>query len=451
MATGTLQLEELPYNPDSGAWFERLRGLRRPLLLDSCRPHSSQGRFDILLAEPTDEFDFTCSNSTSYEAIVKYFQELEAAWMQQRCDAADTLPFCGGLAGHIDYELGLPLQHLPPRPGAGARVARYDWALVQDHVLGRCHFVSLPGIDPARRRRLLERLREPHNDAANAGSFELAAGFTNGLARDDYERAFRRVQQYIHAGDCYQVNLARRFTAPFDGDPWVAYQALRGLAAAPFAAYHDCGDEQLLCLSPERFLRVAGRHVETRPIKGTRARSRDPGADRLAAEELQRSPKDRAENLMIVDLLRNDIGRSCRPGSIQVDGLFELESYPSVHHLVSTVSGELRADCSPLQLLRDSFPGGSITGAPKRRAMEIIGELEPVARTAYCGSVFYLSADGKLDSNIAIRSLLCRNGEIHCWGGGGLVADSRCQQEYQETWDKVGRYLEYLEHNRLRG
>lgn len=451
MTIGTLQLEELPYSPDSCTWFERLRALRRPLLLDSCRPHSSRGRFDILLAEPALELDFTCSNSTTYEDIVKYFLELETAWAAQHCDAADTLPFCGGLAGYIDYELGLPLQHLPPQAGAGARVARYEWALVQDHTLGRCHFVSLPGLESSRRRELLDRLREPQGDVPAPGDFELKAKFSNGLAREAYQHAFQKVQQYIHAGDCYQVNLARQFAASFEGDPWVAYQSLRALAAAPFAAYHDCGDEQLLCLSPERFLRVAGRHVETRPIKGTRARSRDPDTDRLAAEELQRSPKDRAENLMIVDLLRNDIGRSCRPGSIQVDGLFELESYPSVHHLVSTVSGELRADCSPLQLLRDSFPGGSITGAPKRRAMEIIDELEPAARRAYCGSVFYLSADGKLDCNIAIRSLLCRDGTIHCWGGGGLVADSGCQQEYQETWDKVGRFLEHLEQAYIRG
>ncbi|MDJ0878116.1 MAG: aminodeoxychorismate synthase component I [Halieaceae bacterium] len=450
MAISTVQLEELPYHPDSCTWFLRLRDLPRPLFLDSCYPHSSRGRFDILLADPRETIDFTCEITTSYKDIVKYFHDLQAAWNGSHCDAADTVPFCGGLAGYLDYEFGLPLQHLAPAVGAGARVGLYDWALVQDHVLQRCLFVCLPGVTPARRKRLLDRLREPQPDTRNHEDFALTSGFGNGLPRDAYQQAFRQVQRYIHAGDCYQVNLARCFSADFAGDPWNAYQGLRGLAAAPFAAYHDCGDEQLLCLSPERFLRVSGRHVETRPIKGTRGRSSDPGADRLAAEDLQRSPKDRAENLMIVDLLRNDIGRSCRPGSIQVDGLFELESYPSVHHLVSTVSGELRADCTALDLLRDSFPGGSITGAPKRRAMEIIGELEPAPRRAYCGSVFYLSADGQFDSNIAIRSLLCRDGVIHCWGGGGLVSDSNCQLEYQETWDKVGRYLEHLEQTALR-
>jgi para-aminobenzoate synthetase component 1 len=204
-------------------------------------------------------------------------------------------------------------------------------------------------------------------------------------------------------------------------------------------------DQHLLCLSPERFLKLAGRHVETRPIKGTRPRQRDAAADQREAEELRHSVKDRAENLMIVDLLRNDIGRNCTPGSIHVDQLFELVSYPTVHHLVSTISGELLPQRSGFDLLRDSFPGGSITGAPKRRAMEIIEELESDPRRAYCGSLLYISADGRMDSNIAIRSLVCDGDSIHCWGGGGIVADSQWEQEYQETWDKVGRFIEALE------
>ena len=200
-----------------------------------------------------------------------------------------------------------------------------------------------------------------------------------------------------------------------------------------------------MCLSPERFLALHGHRVETSPIKGTRPRQGDARADELAAMELRSSEKDRAENLMIVDLLRNDLGRSCLPGSIHVDRLFELQSFPTVHHLVSTISGELREDCGAFELLRDSFPGGSITGAPKRRAMQIIAELEPDRRQAYCGSVFYVSADGRMDSNIAIRTLLCRDGEMLCWGGGGIVADSQWQREYQETYDKVGRFLTVLE------
>jgi para-aminobenzoate synthetase component 1 len=441
--SNAIHLEELPYSPDSCEWFECLRALPEPLFLDSGFPHSRQGRFDILVADPSEKFHLSLSNSTSYRDICKYFLELEAARDSVSGGPVDTLPFCGGLAGYLDYDLGLPLQYLDGAAGASARVNLYDWALVQDHLLGRCLFVALPGIDPGRRKSVLERLREPGGESR--ATFSLDESFVANLDNDAYQELFRRVQHYINAGDCYQVNLARRFTARYSGDPWQAYQHLRPRAAAPFSAFMDCGDHQLLCLSPERFLRVSGQRVETRPIKGTCARQADPVADELAAEQLKQSSKDRAENLMIVDLLRNDIGRNCRPGSVQVDGLFELESYPSVHHLVSTVSGELREDSSALSLLRDCFPGGSITGAPKRRAMEIIAELEPHGRRAYCGTLFYLSADGRMDSNIAIRSLLCQEGEIQCWGGGGLVADSRCQQEYRETWDKVGRFMEALE------
>lgn len=438
-----IYIEELPYRQDSCDWLEHLRGLPELLFLDSCFPHSRQGRFDILLADPIERLHFNCSESTGYEDIIKYFLDIERALTAIKRGPEDTIPFCGGLAGYIDYELGLPLQYLPAMPGAGARVNLYDWALVQDHLLGRCLFVNLPGMPSGRRNSLLDRLREPVTPEATR--FALERRFDTGMDRSAYGEAFRTVLQYIHAGDCYQVNLARQFSAAFRGDPWSAYRALRPVAAAPFSAFMDDGDRQLLCLSPERFLRVSGQHVETRPIKGTRPRQGDPAADAMAAEELAKSEKDRAENLMIVDLLRNDIGRNCRPGSIQVDGLFELESYPSVHHLVSTISGELSESSSALRLLRDCFPGGSITGAPKRRAMEIIAELEPCSRRAYCGTVFYASADGRMDSNIAIRSMLCEDGSIHCWGGGGLVADSGCEAEYRETWDKVGRFIEALE------
>jgi para-aminobenzoate synthetase component 1 len=218
------------------------------------------------------------------------------------------------------------------------------------------------------------------------------------------------------------------------------------VAAAPFAAYLALADNSaLMSLSPERFISLHGHHVETSPIKGTRPRYSDRRADGQAAAELRASDKDRAENLMIVDLLRNDLGRSCVPGSIHVDRLFEVQSFPTVHHLVSTISGELQDDRGPTDLLRDSFPGGSITGAPKRRAMQIIAELEPDPRQAYCGSLLYISADGRMDSNIAIRTLLCDQGEVRCWGGGGIVADSQWQQEYQETYDKVGKFLIVLE------
>jgi len=447
MSKTTVHLEELPYQADSCVLFERIRELPRALMLDSGHPHTLAGRFDILTADPCYSFDFSGSNTMTYEGIRELFLNI-ARVHSEHCGGlvtpSEDIPFCGGIAGALDYGLGKALQSIPAEPGAGGSLHFYSWAVVQDHLLRRCTFASLPTLDMAARRALLERLRGP--DAGIAGNFELLAPFRPNMDRERYRHAFGKVQDYILDGDCYQVNLARRFSSRYRGEPWQAYRRLRPVAAAHFAGYMKLDDRrELLCLSPERFLKLAGRHVETRPIKGTRPRHPDAAADRLAAEELRRSAKDRAENLMIVDLLRNDIGRNCIPGSIRVDRLFELESYPAVHHLVSTVSGELLPDRNACDLLRDSFPGGSITGAPKRRAMQIIEELEPDSRSSYCGSMLYISADGRMDSNIAIRSLVCKSGEIHCWGGGGIVADSEWEREYREIWDKVGRFVRTLE------
>ena len=266
------------------------------------------------------------------------------------------------------------------------------------------------------------------------------------LSVEAYHKAIERIQDYIQAGDCYQVNFAQRFRAPCSGDPWVAYCALREACPTPFSGFQSLpNDGAVLSLSPERFVRVSERQVETRPIKGTRPRGVTPEEDAAHATELLASPKDRAENLMIVDLLRNDLGRSCRTGSVSVPELFSLESYPNVHHLVSSVTGTLADDKDALDLIAGSFPGGSITGAPKIRAMQIIDELEPTRRGLYCGSLVYLDVRGEMDSSIAIRSLLVKDGQVCCWGGGGIVADSQWEAEYQESLTKVRVLLQTLE------
>lgn len=448
MAIQSVHLEELPYQPDSCALFEHLKDLPGALFLDSAYPHTQAGRFDILTADPLVDLSFNSTNTTTYDDIEKHFQRLVEVHSEHCAGlvaAAEDIPFCGGVAGFLDYEYGRPLQRLSAAAGLTGSLFFYQWAVIQDHLLGRCTFAALPSMSVGKREALLERLRQPRQKD-NSQPFCLQQAFRSNLDRQQYREAFQTIQRYILAGDCYQVNLAQRFSSQFSGDPWLAYRSLRALAAAPFSGYMRSGaGQELLCLSPERFLKLAGQHVETRPIKGTRPRHPDKASDQLAAEELRGSIKDRAENLMIVDLLRNDIGRNCVPGSIRVDRLFELESYPTVHHLVSTISGELLPHCTAFDLLRDSFPGGSITGAPKRRAMQVIDELEPHARRAYCGSLFYISADGRMDSNIAIRSMVCDGDNIHCWGGGGIVADSQWEQEYRETWDKVGRFIDALE------
>jgi para-aminobenzoate synthetase component 1 len=438
---------------DSCALFECIRELPGAALLDSSYPHAISGRYDILTACPLPAGVPTLPPQADESRTQTYFSELARFHRDYYGDtqpASQDIPFCGGLLGYLGYESGLGLHKLTgkndpdtTRPGPG-QLQAYDWCVVQDHVLRRAVLVAGPRVPANQREDLLARLRQ--RPTARGRPFRLGGTFQSNMSAGQYRDAFDRVQAYIAAGDCYQVNLAQRFSAAFAGDPWIAYQTLRAIAAAPFSAFIDQGgDNAVLSLSPERFISLHGHRVETTPIKGTRPRHADSAADLQAADELRSSEKDRAENLMIVDLLRNDLGRSCVPGSIHVDRLFELRSFPTVHHLVSTISGELRDDRSAIDLLRDSFPGGSITGAPKRRAMEVIAELEPHSREVYCGSLLYISADGRMDSNIAIRTLVCNGGTVKCWGGGGIVADSRWEAEYQETFDKVGQFLGALE------
>jgi para-aminobenzoate synthetase component 1 len=449
----SVHLEEIPYCPDSCELFERIRDLPRAVFLDSSYPYASTGRYDILTAQPWHTDVPGLRPDATEQQCREFFAELDRFHRQHYHGiqpVSPDIPFCGGILGYLGYELGNGLLKVrSPAPATQfplAQLCAYDWCVVQDHLLQRAALVTQPRVGAAERRDLLARLRQPVTRIR--ADFTLAGSFASNVSRIEYQAAFERIQQYIQAGDCYQVNLSQCFSAGYAGDPWAAYRVLRGIAAAPFAAYLALADDAtLLCLSPERFLSLHGHRVETSPIKGTRARCADPQADEQARRDLRGSRKDRAENLMIVDLLRNDLGRSCVPGSIHVDRLFEVQSFPTVHHLVSTISGDLQPGRNGWDLLRDSFPGGSITGAPKRRAMEIIAELEPHDRLAYCGCVLYISADGRMDSNIAIRSLLCERGVIRCWGGGGIVADSDWQQEYQECLDKVGKFLRALEYS----
>jgi len=446
----TVHLDEIPYCPDSCQLFERIRDLPQAALLDSSYPHATAGRYDILTAQPWTTELPTPGAGVTEAACYQFFDELarfHAEYYAGIQPASQDIPFCGGILGYLGYDCGNGLHRVTPSLQATSppvKLCAYDWCVIQDHLLRRAVLVAQPRVTAGQRRNLLARLRQPA--VSHVADFSLDYRFTSNISAEEYRLAFEKIQGYIQAGDCYQVNLSQCFSAAYKGDPWHAYRALRMVAAAPFSAYLTLDtDRAVLSLSPERFLSLHGHHVETSPIKGTRPRYDDRRADQLAAEELRSSNKDRAENLMIVDLLRNDLGRSCVPGSIHVDRLFEVQSFPTVHHLVSTVSGELQHDRGPCELLRDSFPGGSITGAPKRRAMEVIAELEPHSREVYCGSVFYISADGRMDSNIAIRTLLCDRGEVRCWGGGGIVADSQWQREYQETFDKVGKFLRVLE------
>jgi len=358
-------------------------------------------------------------------------------------------PFQGGVAGFLGYEFGRRLERLP-RPRSDdldlpdAWLGAYTWVVAWDHESGRAWLMARgeggkPERDLEERVRfLLERLGSPAPGRAPGTAAPVAAPpFQSGFTRHEYLRAVERVREYILAGDIFQANLSQRFEAPWPADQFEFYRRLTEVNPAPFAAFFRGDGFTVASASPERFLKVdADGTVETRPIKGTRPRGATPEQDRRLAEELQASEKDRAENVMIVDLLRNDLSKVCRPGSVRVPALCALRSHPTVHHLESIVTGRLEEGRTAADLLRAAFPGGSITGAPKVRAMEILAELEPVARGVYCGAIGWLSVTGAMDTSIAIRTVTLRDGRACFHAGGGIVADSDPAAEYQETLDK---------------
>ena len=448
-------IAELPYQEDSAWLFEALADRPLAVFLDSGRPATCQGRYDILAADPMATLT-TRGLLTEIKTRngVEFSHDEPFALLRNVLGPVTPvlgdLPFCGGAIGYFAYDLARRLERLPqcaedtehiPEMAIGI----YDWAVVVDHEARLCRLIA-QGRDPVTHAywdTLLKRLSSP-SPARIRPPFRAISQPVSNMDRSRYGRAFRRIKSYIHEGDCYQVNLAQRFETRVVGDAWCAYQQLRRINPAPYGAFLHLPFIHVLSASPERFLSMRNGNVETKPIKGTRPRGRTPDQDRALADALCASAKDRAENLMIVDLLRNDIGKTCRAGSVRVPKLFDLESFTTVHHLVSTVTGTLADGCDALDLLRGCFPGGSITGAPKLRAMEIIEELEPHRRGVYCGAIGYIGFDGSMDTNIAIRTLIHSDGVSRFWAGGGIVADSQEDQEYQETLDKAAAMLSLL-------
>ena len=443
----TCSVHPLPYLANPADYFAAIRHAPGAVLLDSGRPTADRGRYDLLSAWPEAELTLQPDESGR-----DFLQRLRNS-LQQLGNAAlpdaYELPFAGGLIGYLSYDFGRQLEQLPAHALddlhlPDARLGLYAWALITDHQAATSQLVFHPSLEPAQRDRLIQLFSQPAPQLNRA--FSLKQPMQPDISASQYQQALSKIHDYIQAGDCYQVNYTQRFSAQCEGDAWTAYCALRLACPTPFSGFMSLpADNAILSLSPERFVRVSHNQVETRPIKGTRPRGRNSTEDAANAAELLASPKDRAENLMIVDLLRNDLGRTCRTGSVRVPQLFTLESYPNVHHLVSSVVGELADGKDALDLIGDSFPGGSITGAPKIRAMQIIDELEPTRRSIYCGSLLYLDVRGEMDSSIAIRSLLVKDGSVSCWGGGGIVADSDWQDEYQESITKVKVLLDTLQ------
>ncbi|MBN2023988.1 MAG: aminodeoxychorismate synthase component I [Pirellulales bacterium] len=463
-------VEELRPVPETEAAWAKFCALPHCLFLDSATVEPRRGRYSFLAADP---FAMIRSRLDEPDALGR----LAAALAAFAGTTIAGLPlFQGGAAGLFSYELGRQLEDLP---GAAfdefgvpvMAVGLFDVVVAWDHLANRAWIISqgFPETEPAARsRRAARRLAAfarllkqdvdwptsaspsalppiDRTDLAPSHAVPGRDGLASDFTEDAYLRSIERVVDYIATGDVFQVNLAQRLICPARDDPVALYRRLRRANPAPFAGYFDLGDFQVASASPERFVQVRDGAVETRPIKGTRPRAEEPQQDEAVRRELCQSAKDRAENVMIVDLMRNDLGRVCRPGSVRVEDVCRLETYQFVHHLVSSVTGRLREGLGAIDLLRAAFPGGSITGAPKIRAMQIIAELEPVARGPYCGSLGYLGFDGAMDLSILIRTITAGRGWWQAPVGGGIVAESDPAREYAETWHKAEGLLRAMQ------
>jgi para-aminobenzoate synthetase component 1 len=460
-----------PVEPlDPAECFRRLAAQPHCLFLDSARRDPELGRYSFLACDPFEFVRLAANGPPAFETLRAILDRYRVA------NVAGLPPFQGGAAGLFSYDLARQLERLPAWrydefQAPLLAVGLYDVVVAFDHLLDKAWIIStgLPEQRrPQGRRRAARRIAwmkallaaprsegaKPHFDTQDeiplarlAPQFQVQGppGLTSNFTPDAYQATIARAIEYIYAGDIFQVNLAQRLLFPARDDSVSLYLRLRQRNPATFAGYFDLGRFQIVSASPERLLQVRDRQVEARPIKGTRTRSHRPEADLFSAGELRQSEKDRAENVMIVDLLRNDLSRVCEADSVRVKELCRLESYEFVQHLVSIVQGRLRDGVQPIDALECAFPGGSVTGAPKVRAMEIIAELEPTARGPYCGSLGYLGFDGSLDANILIRTITAGRGWWQAPVGGGIVAASVPQQEHAETWHKAEGLLRAFE------
>ncbi|WP_024870609.1 aminodeoxychorismate synthase component I [Tolumonas lignilytica] len=451
----TFRLKTFPLQSTAQQMFAAISHFPWAVLLESASPDHVDSRFDIFSAAPIATLETVGPITTITEK--QHTHQSSAAplallkdVLQRQLGSLPTyqgeLPFIGGALGLLGYDLGRQIEKLPAHAIRDIdlpdlAVGIYDWAWVLDHQTQEAHLVVC-GSDSELENRWQWWLQQAPQEAK---SFSLTSHWQANVSKEEYTLRFEAIQRYLRAGDCYQINLTQRFNASYTGDEWQAYCQLSQVNQAPFSAFMRLPNAAILSLSPERFLALNDQQVETKPIKGTRPRYADPQADQASMAELKNASKDRAENLMIVDLLRNDIGRVCKLGSVRVPKLFDIESFNAVHHMVSTVTGTLDTEYTAAELLHACFPGGSITGAPKIRAMQIIEELEPHRRSAYCGSMFYISRHGRMDSSITIRTLIAWHDNLYVWAGGGIVADSEVNAEYQETFDKLAKILPVLE------
>ncbi len=417
------------------------------------------GRWSILGLRPyktlVKEQDGTLTEDDVSRRDTDFETRLGEFLKQNRDENETELPIVSGAIGYFSYDygrehMGVPSTEQDVEPIPQARVVFYDLLLIEDCRekrvwLSACGQTEDAEALLARFRRNIERGMEKGFPALPDAHATKPITVRPNFEKEEYKTAVDRMIRYIIEGDIYIANMTQRLDVMSDREPLAVFEHLRTHNPSPFGGYLDCGDHQIICASPERFLRLRDGVVETRPIKGTRKRGETPEEDEALRRELELSEKDKSELLMIVDLERNDLNRVCRPGSVEVTELFTVETYATVFHLVSNIRGELAQGSDVTDLLRAAFPGGSITGAPKYRAMEIIDELEHGKRGLYTGSIGYLTLDGECDLNIVIRTALHRDGRYHLGVGGGITSESDLEFEYEETLQKAKAVLEALQ------
>ena len=432
----TLAVELTPA-PDPLDACARFTGLPHLLFLDSSA-RGALGRYSFLTAAPPALAGSDADPLAAARTLLA---------PQRRAPLPGLPPFQGGIAGYLGYDWGAEQERVrrPAGDGRGvpdAVLGLYDWTIAWDHLEDRAWIMAW---EKERLAWVRDRLNT-HPRTSAVLRLPPPSSVESNFTRREFESAVARIRDYIAAGDVYQVNLAQRFRTSFIGASLGLYRRLRARSPAPFGAFLAFGDVTVASISPERFLRLeaASRVAEARPIKGTRPRGATPAEDAALARALATSEKDRAENVMIVDVLRNDLGKVCRPGSVRVPELYALESHPTVHHLVSAVTGVLTDGADAFDLVRAVFPGGSVTGAPKIRAMQIIAELERAPRGVYCGAIGYISATGAMDLNIPIRTVVMQDGVASFHAGAGIVWDSDPAAEYDETLAKARALIEAL-------
>ncbi len=435
--------------------------------LDSGQSEHIDACFDILVWQPEVTLctygdktiihhTKTNKNAISEEDPLSLLENIQQQVLETLASSKQELPFLGGALGYFAYDLGRRFENLPNQAEQDIilpemAVGIYAQAIIFDHKREQYFLICQEEKRLELTLFIQMIINKKQSQKSEQENFVLTSSWQSNMDKASYIEKFKQVQQFLSSGDCYQINLAQRFSANYQGNEFQAYIALRNENKAPFSAFIRLENTAILSVSPERFLQLSQGKVQSKPIKGTMPRGENKQQDNEYAEQLANSVKDRAENVMIVDLLRNDISKVCKANSVVVPKLFDIESFPAVHHLVSTVEGQLAEQYNACDLLRGAFPGGSITGAPKIRAMEIIEQLEPHRRSVYCGSIGYISNCGTMDTNITIRTIICQKGvqknkpgKIYCSAGGGLVADSIATSEYQETFDKVNRILPVL-------